>query len=66
MGDGYEIRVRGLLGPLLRVAFNEMSCRAVPSQSTISGQLTPDDLDKLLRRLDESGVELIQLDCART
>jgi hypothetical protein len=61
MTERYEIRVRGLLGPLLRVIFGGMTCESVPCQSTIHGDLTDDDLRRLLERLDQSGVELVEL-----
>ena len=62
MHERYEIRVRGCLGPLLRVAFDEMRFQFVPSQSTICGELSEGDLDRLLRRLDQTGLQLVRLD----
>jgi hypothetical protein len=61
MSEQYEIRVRGLLGPLLRTIFQGMTCRLVPCQSTIEGELTEADLRRLLGQLDRSGVEVVQL-----
>jgi hypothetical protein len=62
MNVRYEIRIRGLLGPLLRRTFGSMSCEALPCQSTIRGKLSAEELEKLLTRLDESGIELVYLD----
>ena len=61
MKERYEIRICGLLGPLLRSTFDDMSCEALPRQSTLSGRLSAEDLDKLLLRLEESGIELVYL-----
>jgi len=65
MSDRYMIRVRGVLGPLLRITFREMSCEARPCQSTLHGRLDEDGLDHLLKRLAESGVELLYLEASR-
>lgn len=62
MNERYEIRIRGLLGPLLRTSFDDMCCESLPSQSTIRGKFSVEQLERLLLRLDQSGVELVQLD----
>jgi hypothetical protein len=61
MNERYEIRIRGFLGPLLRSVFSGMRCKSVPCQSTIRGELSQEDLRRLLELLDESGVELVSL-----
>lgn len=62
MNERYEIRIRGLLGPLLQTTFDDLSCETLPCQSTIQGWLSADELQHLLWRLDQSGVELVYLD----
>jgi dihydrodipicolinate synthase/N-acetylneuraminate lyase len=64
MSDRYMIRVYGVLGPLLRITFKEMSCEARPCQSTLHGRLDEDALHHLLKRLAESGVELLYLEAS--
>lgn len=62
MKERYEIRIRGLIGPLLRSTFAGMACETLPAQSTIRGRLSIEELHRMLDRLDESGVELVYLD----
>jgi len=62
MKERYEIRIHGLLGPLLRSRFQGMACETLPSQSTIRGKLSVEELHRLLTRLEQSGVELVYLD----
>jgi hypothetical protein len=63
MNERYEIRIHGLLGPLLRTSFDDLSCESLPRQSTIRAKLSAAELERLLLRLDQSGVELVHLDC---
>ena len=62
MKERYEIRIFGLLGPLLRSRFKSLACQALPCQSTLRGRLSTEELDQLLDRLDKSGLEVIYLD----
>jgi len=62
MKERYEIRIHGLLGPLLRSRFASMACETLPSQSTIRGRLSEEELQRLLDKLQQSGVELVYLD----
>jgi len=59
MQEHYEFRVRGYLGPLLRMALGDLRCRTLPHQRTIRARLSHTDLERLLTRLDRSGVELV-------
>jgi hypothetical protein len=65
MNVRYIVRVRGVLGPLLRTLLAEVRCEAVPCQTTIEGSLSDEDLEQLLANLDKSGAELIHLECSR-
>ncbi|GIF21895.1 hypothetical protein BJ973_002222 [Actinoplanes tereljensis] len=62
MRERYEIRIRGLIGPLLRRVFGDLRVETLPAQSTIRGRMSPAELDHLLLRLQESGVELVFLE----
>ena len=62
MKERYEIRIHGLIGPLLRSRFQGMACETLPCQSTIRGRLSVEQLHRLLSRLEQSGVELVYLD----
>jgi hypothetical protein len=59
MQERYEIRVRGYLGPLLRTAVGNLRYRTLPYQSTIGCRLSDAELEHLMNRLDESGVEVV-------
>jgi hypothetical protein len=58
--EQYEFRIRGFLGPVLRVALG-VRCRAMPRQSIIQGRLSEADLERLIERLERSGVEVLCL-----
>ncbi|WP_030443530.1 hypothetical protein [Actinoplanes subtropicus] len=62
MRERYEIRIHGLFGPLLRSRFASLACETMPRQSTIRGRFSEEELEQLLDRLEESGVELVHLD----
>ncbi|WP_433291818.1 hypothetical protein ACQP2F_26390 [Actinoplanes sp. CA-030573] len=62
MKERYEIRIHGLLGPLLRNRFKQLACEVLPRQSTIRAKLSTEELEQLLERLDKSGVEVVYLD----
>jgi hypothetical protein len=62
MMERYEIRIHGLLGPLLRSKFASMACETLPIQSTIRGRFSEEELYRLLDKLEASGVELVYLD----
>jgi len=61
MQERYEIRVRGYLGPLLRTAVGNLKYRTLPYQSTIGCRLSDAELVHLMKRLDQSGVEVLCL-----
>ena len=65
MRERYILRIRGLIGPLLRITLGDLHYRPVPCQTTITGRLSDADLQKLLIRLDESGLEVVQLERSR-
>lgn len=65
MKERYVLRIRGLIGPLLRITIGDVHYRPVPCQTTITGALSDDDLRKLLIRLDESGLEVLHLERSR-
>lgn len=62
MKERYEIRIHGLLGPLLRSRFASLACESLPCQSTIRGRFSEEELQRLLDKLQQSGVELVYLD----
>ena len=57
----YEIRVRGLLGPLLGASFEQMGCTVTRRPTVCHGTLSGDQLRVLLERLDQLGLDLIDL-----
>jgi hypothetical protein len=62
MNERYIVRVRGILGPLLRTLLRDVRCEAVPCHTVIRGPLSDVALRHLLEALDKSGVELIHLE----
>jgi hypothetical protein len=62
MNERYVLRVRGMLGPLVRHTLAEVRYRYVPAQTTITGTLSDDDLRALLTRLDNYGVQVVSLE----
>ncbi|WP_433829868.1 hypothetical protein ACQP2E_09335 [Actinoplanes sp. CA-015351] len=65
MAEHFEIRVRGFLGPLMRMALRGLRFRTMPAHSTILGRLSDRDLERLLTSLDDSGVEVVCLSRVR-
>jgi hypothetical protein len=63
MDVSYEIRVQGLLGPMLRSAFADLHPQTVTRQWTIRGQLSSEQMHYLLTRLDHCGIKLLRLHC---
>jgi hypothetical protein len=62
MRERYILRIRGLIGPLLRISLGDVQYRSVPCQTTITGAFSDASLHKLLTQLDESGVEVVHLE----
>jgi hypothetical protein len=61
--EEYQIRLLGFLGPLLRAAFKELRCEALPRQTVIHGRLSTHQLGQLFERMEKLGVTLVGLDC---
>jgi hypothetical protein len=61
MRECYEVRVRGILGPILRLALGNLHCRTLPRHSTIRGRLSEKELERLLTNLDGYGIEVLCL-----
>lgn len=62
MRERFVLRIRGRIGPLLRITLGDVHYRAVPCQTTITGTLSDAALHRLLTRLDESGLEVVHLE----
>jgi hypothetical protein len=56
----YEIRLRGRVGDHLAAALG-LEAEVEPERTVLSGSLTPLDLQRLLARLQERGLEIVAL-----
>jgi len=63
MYDRFVVRIAGRLGPALRAAFSGSRFEVVPPRTLIRGRLSRDELERLLERMDRSGVTLVHLEC---
>jgi hypothetical protein len=58
----YEIRLRGRVGAHLAAALGlEAEAEPEPERSVLTGPLTPLELQRALTRLEERGVEVVEL-----
>ncbi len=62
MYDRYLVRIAGRLGPALRAAFSGSRFEVRPPRTLIRGRLSRDELERLLERMDRSGVTLVHLE----
>ncbi len=60
----YEIRVLGVLGPLLREAFAELAVDVEPTATVLSGRLDQPALHDVLDRVRALGLELVDIKVA--
>ena len=59
---GYEIRIRGRLGPTVTGAFGDFSASVRPAETTLRGELRDQaELQALLDRVQSLGLELIEV-----
>jgi hypothetical protein len=56
----YEIRLRGRVGDHLAAALG-LEAEVEPERTVLSGSLTAPDLQRLLARLEERGLEVVAL-----
>ena len=56
MADIYEFHVAGLIGPVARSALPELITGPGDTNSVLSGQGGPDDVDDMLQRLGDAGL----------
>lgn len=61
MGDVYEIRVIGALGPACRSAFTGLSVDVEPTATVLSGEMDQAVLHEILDRIRALGLELIDV-----
>ena len=61
MAQTYRIRVSNRLGPALRRSFAGMRAVVIPRQTVLEGWLSPEEFRTLLQRVDQVGVQLVQV-----
>ena len=66
MGETYEIRVLGRLGPALRAVFAAMRWEVVTHQTVVRGRLSGSELEQLLEHMDKSGLEIMDVSSTRS
>ena len=64
MSDTYEIRVVGALGPAGRTAFADLAVDVEPVATVLSGAMTQAELHRVLDRVRDLGLELIDVKLA--
>ncbi len=64
MGDVYEIRVIGVLGPAVRTAFTGLAVDVEPTATVLSGEMDQTALHEVLDQIRALGLELIDVKLA--